>query len=146
MTTLYVGDVQTKVWVYLSYFKRYERVQHAHLNDFPESMSLLNIIVREYRLTNDSQYLYSQQSSIFKILQITILQTNTLFKTVAQEKRPKLTCGTRNWTVREIPPSQEAISIIKPGQSQRRIQCLLLEIRFLFKLLTIQNNNIQPLK
>lgn len=27
---------------------------------------------------------------------------------------PLLTFGTRNWTVREIPPSHEAISIIKP--------------------------------
>lgn len=27
-----------------------------------------------------------------------------------------LTFGTRNWTVRDMPPSHEAISIMKPGK------------------------------
>lgn len=32
-----------------------------------------------------------------------------------------LTFGTRNWTVRDIPPSHEAISIMKPAEKTRQV-------------------------
>lgn len=55
-----------------------------------------------------------------------ILRDMTITGTLTSQKTsPKLsvvTFGTRNWTVRDIPPSHEAISIMKPADKTDKIQ------------------------
>lgn len=41
----------------------------------------------------------------------------------------KLTFGTTNWTVRDIPPSHDAISIIKPVKKTFIIENLMVEFQ-----------------
>lgn len=45
-----------------------------------------------------------------------VTQRTTVYPQVQVVQMTDLTFGTRNWTVRDTPPSHEAISIIKPAK------------------------------
>lgn len=52
---------------------------------------------------------------------MTITGTSTISKR-CQQSFSVITFGTRNWTVRDIPPSHEAISIMKPADENRQTE------------------------